>query len=52
MITHPSLCSPNRLQALACRILGHRWQAVLPGTRASVLHVCLRCRENGWRLIK
>lgn len=34
---------------LLCRLAGHRWQAVFTGSK-SVCLVCLRCRENGWRL--
>lgn len=36
---------------LLCRLLGHRWQAIdATAMRKSVCLVCLRCRENGWRL--
>lgn len=34
---------------LLCRLLGHRWQSVYVG-RSSTCLVCLRCRENGWRV--
>jgi len=42
---------PAAFARLRCAILGHRWRAIYPGTHASVLVVCLRCRENGWRLL-
>lgn len=39
------------ITAWVCKLIGHKWQAVLPPTHASVCMVCLRCRENGWRLL-
>lgn len=47
----PALFSANRIAGLWCRLVGHNWQPVLPGTHASVMQICLRCRENGWRLL-
>ena len=36
-----------------CRLFGHRWQPVWVAQardRGATIEVCLRCRENGWRL--
>lgn len=45
----PELYIPNRVAGLWCRVVGHRWQPIAH-TSVSVAQVCLRCRENGWRL--
>jgi hypothetical protein len=46
----PALFSANRLAALWCRVVGHDWKALMGSGHVSVCMVCLRCRENGWRL--
>lgn len=41
---------PNAVAALWCKIRGHEWRALMGTDYASVCMVCMRCRENGWRL--
>lgn len=50
---HLGLFTENKIAALWCRIIGHRWQAVdaYASSKRSVCQVCLRCRENGWLLL-
>ena len=38
------------MSRLYCRMFGHKWHPVHPRTKASVLLICIRCRENGWEI--
>lgn len=41
------------MKKLWCGWFGHRWQPVWVNKgreRGATIEVCLRCRENGWRI--
>lgn len=38
------------MRRLRCRLFGHNWQWLFSGVRSTCM-VCLRCHQNGWRLM-
>jgi hypothetical protein len=38
------------MSRLICAVFGHKWKTVFIGNKSGTCMVCLRCRENGWRL--